>query len=447
MAGNTEVRKGPIGWVIDHPWSVILLVGVLALGLWVKSTRSSEYEVSVMFEEAVSLYSGLDVRVDGLDAGKIKSVEQRDGGAVVTLGLTDDDVFPLHQGTTATLRFGTTIGNGTRQIDLEPGPASAPQIPDGGIIPAKDAVGTTEFDQVFDTLDGRTRKDLQQAMEGTGRTFGPRERQVGAAVDTSAEGLAAVGDFATDLAADTPALRAFVSNTDRVTSTLGQRRAALSSLIGTASATFDEFAAGTDGITDSLDRLPGAQREARQTLARLDTSVRGLDQLVADVRPGARELAGLSRDLRPALAELRRSVPIAVATLRTGRRTAPEITGLLKQAETTAPKASAALDRAAPMVACVRPYAPEIAGLMSTWSSFPAPYDGTTHVGRIMATVAPSSVTSTQGITAKEYVALGLNKFALVRPPGMNAGKPRFLPECGITDRFLDANRDPEAGK
>lgn len=441
--------RGAGNWAIGNPWVFILVAAFAGFVVWAAGTRSQPHDVRAVFDEGVSLYSGLDVRVDGIDAGKIKTVENVDGKAVVTLGIKDDQIWPLHRGTKATLRFGSTIGNGTRIVDLDPGPANAPEIPDNGIIRDADTIETTEFDDVFDTFDKKTQKALQGTLKGTGDTFGPRKQELRSAVEETPDGLEAVGNLANDIDADEPALRAFIQNTDRVTSALATRRDQVSSLVGVASATFDTFAANTNGIKDSLDRFPPTVREARTTLSRLDESVAGVQQLVDDVRPGAKELGRLSVELRPALANLKKTVPVAVSTFQTARRAAPDITTLLKESQPFSDKAAPVLTTAAPMIGCIRPYAPEIAGVFSTWSSWGQPTDDRSHLGRIWGNVGLTSVIGNP-LTPSAYSGASGQGYALVRPPGYNAGKTWFQPQCGADESGLDPSKDPDpinAGK
>ena len=443
---STNARR-VANWLLSNPLLVLALIGVVLFINWAVGTRHQPHEVRAVFTEAVNLYPGLDVRVDGLDAGKIKKVEYSGGHAIVHLGI-DDGSWPLHRGTTAALRFGTTIGNGTRRIDLDPGPSSAPALPENGIITNKDTVEATEFDEVFNTLNGRTRKALQGMLRGTGTTFGPRARQLSAGVRQTAPGLHAVAGLATDLAGDEYALKALVANGARVTRTLAARKPQIADLMSVASGTFRAFAANTRGITASLDRFPGTLRTARSTLARLDTSVAGLDALMGDLRPGAAQLRPLARSLRPALNDLRTVVPSAVATLRTGRRAAPAIAGLLGRTSPFARAATPAFRGLAPVVGCLRPYAPEMAGFFGTWASWPSYYDGTAHYGRVQANFGFSEpVIWPKEITSAQYTKLTGQKYALVRPPGYNAGQPWMLPECGAGPDGLDATKDPEAGK
>jgi hypothetical protein len=179
----------------------------------------------------------------------------------------------------------------------------------------------------------------------------------------------------------------------------------------------------------------------------MDGTLGTLQPLVDDLRPGAHQLSGLARDLRPALSDLRETVPSAVATFRTARRAAPGITALLREATPFAKGAGPALTRLAPMVACIRPYAPETAALLTTWTSWNQLKDSKGNIGRLWANEGVTSVTSTVGLDAETLTKTGLQNFALVRPPGMNAGTPAFNDSCGVTKRGVTASEDPEKGK
>jgi virulence factor Mce-like protein len=444
QADGGRRRGGPAAFFIDRPWAAVGLIAFAIFAWWVYGTRTQPHEVRAVFSDAVSLYSGLDVRVDGIDAGKVKKIENVDGQAIVTLGIEDDDVWPLHRGSTATIRYGSTIGNGTRIVEIEPGPKNAPELPDKGIIPNKDTVETVEFDQLFDTFDKKTRDSMQSMLRGTGDTFGPRAKELSAAVEETGPGLEAIGGFADDLSRDEASLHAFVTNTNRVTRTIAARRQDLSNLVQVAAATFNEFARNTAGIQGSLDRFAPAMRETRTTLTKLDGSVVHLDNLMTDLQPGAAQLGGLASDLRPALASLRETVPLAVKTFRTARQASPSITNLLKKSQPFAAEATPAFTTLAPMVGCIRPYAPDIMGLLASWASFTSNFDGGGHVGRLWANAGPASLTSVPPVmTSKAFTDLTGQKYALVRPPGYLAGKPWFIPECGITPDGIDPTKDP----
>jgi hypothetical protein len=215
--------------------------------------------------------------------------------------------------------------------------------------------------------------------------------------------------------------------------------------VGRTAATLGAFAANTPGITGSLDLLPRTLIQTRSTLARLDVSIGHLHGLITDLAPGAARLGALSRDLRPALADLRQTIPIAIKTLTTGTAAAPRITSLLAVAQPFSTAAAPALTNLAPMVACIRPYSPEIAGLLGTWTSWTKNYDQIAHVGRLWGNAGPSSLTSTP-LTPEAYVKATGQGYAFVRPPGYNAGQPSYLPQCDAGAAGLDPSKDPEAG-
>jgi virulence factor Mce-like protein len=420
------------------------VVAVL-IALWAIGTRSQPHSVRAEFVSAVDLYTGLDVTVDGLDAGRINGVKYRGGHAVVEMGI-DNQYWPLPRGTTAAIRYGTTIGNATRFIDLTPGSRSAPAIPQGGVIPLKDTVTPTEFDQVFNTFNAAARSNLRRTLGETGSELGRRGAQLNAGIKSTPAGVAAVSGLAHQVAADQPALSALVANGNRVTATLATRQSQISDLITVADATFHTFATNTAGVADSLDRFPATLSDARTTLQRLNGSIGHLSTLMTALGPGARQLKPLAVALRPALSQLRATVPTAIGLLRTAITAAPPITTLLSDAVPFSHGATPAFTHLAPIVRCITPYSPEAAGLLSTWSSWPSFYDGTANYGRVFANFGLAQPNIYPGrLTPEQFTKLTGQQYALVRPPGYNIGQPWYLPQCGAGHRGLKAASDPEA--
>jgi ABC-type transporter Mla subunit MlaD len=268
-----------------------------------------------------------------------------------------------------------------------------------------------------------------------------------------------------DLAADTFALRGLITNGDRLTATLASRASAISGLISVTGQTFDELAAHANGIQQTIQNLPPALVDARNTLSRLDTSVGILNGLIGDIAPGAARLSPLATALRPTLTELSRLVPTAVSTLKTATTAAPRITRLLNAGIPFMPKLGTVASQLAPMVACLRPYSPELGSAIVSASSWISTYElasphgtpGTTFTGpaqgqfvrqhgvRAMPQVSATSLQAyPPGFTTKQFVTLTGKQYAEPRPPGLGAGTPWFIPECGITPAALDPAQDPE---
>jgi ABC-type transporter Mla subunit MlaD len=401
--------------------------------------------------------------------GKISGVqyEQSLGGGqtIVEIGISDNHFWPLHRGTTVQGRWGTTIGNGTRRLDLFPGPASAPALPEGGIIETKNTLPAVDLDQIFKVFTKDTRGHLTSWLRNMGSGVSGNAPALHSGINSAPPALSAANGVFTDLASDTFALHALITNGDRLTGTLASRAAAISDLVTVAGATFSALSAHATGVQNSIDALPGALFEARHTLARLDTSVGILNGLITDLRPGAAKLTPLAIALRPTLAQLRSVVPTGVATLEQATAAAPAITRLLNVGTPFMPKLKTVTTQLAPMVACLRPYSPELGGAITAANSWISTYvlerpNGTPGVTFVGAQQGPfvrqhgvrampqASATSLHayppGISTKTFVQLTGKQYAEPRPPGLSVGQPWFLPQCGAGPSSLDPAQDPE---
>jgi hypothetical protein len=137
--------------------------------------------------------------------------------------------------------------------------------------------------------------------------------------------------------------------------------------------------------------------------------------------------------------------PLATHAFTIGARTAPDVDRFLRTATPFMPKLGGVLHQLAPMVGCLRPYAPEMAGQMADWGGFNGNYDSTTHYQRTAQQKPPfppgTTMTSDQIVnnTFRDKIF-----YAMPRPPGLAAGQPWFVPECGAGPDSVDAKKDPE---
>jgi hypothetical protein len=215
-----------------------------------------------------------------------------------------------------------------------------------------------------------------------------------------------------------------------------------------AAATFDEFAQHAQAQQASLDRAPAALRESVTTLARLDTSLVGLHALVIDLAPGAFALRIMATPARRALSQLRSVAPLAISTLRRGRSAAPGLTRLLKVGTPFLPQLGNVLTQLEPMLGCIRPYAPELAGNLSTWAGYNKNFDAGGHYARTFSLLVNPAIVPGTPLNSKQVTDTTALTYAMPRPPGLNAGQPWLLPQCGAGPDALNSAKDPEgAGK
>lgn len=429
--------------------SRVLAVGVLAAAalavvLVVRAGLSEERTIRAAFDSAENVVPGLEVRMAGRKVGVIRSSKRVNGHAELELEITDDRVWPLRRGTTAGLRFGTTIGYTTRYVELSPADADQPPLADGALLTPDRTETPVEFDDVFRIMDRQGRSDLKAYLASGDAALDGQGAPLGEGLEASAAGLDELSGFMAELERQRGALATLAEAGARTTGALARRRQDLGQLIGGLAATYDELDDHAESTTATLERLPGALQATRGTLERTDTSLARLQTLTRALAPGAERLPGFVSSAKAAVSTLREVAPAATETLRRGAAAMPAVERLLDQGTPFAAQLGRVLGRLAPMMSCLRPYAPEVAGFPATWAGVGKNYDAKDHHTRTLAQVPPfgngSLMTSEQLVESTPGVV-----YAFPRPPGFNVGQPWFIPECGAGRDSLDPSKDPES--
>jgi virulence factor Mce-like protein len=289
--------------------------------------RAEGYRFHVKLPEAAQLAKEADVRISGVDVGRVKAKEAspRSGIADVTIEL-DDEFAPLPVGTRAILRQKTLLGE--TYVELTPGERGR-DLADGGTLGRGQVSPTVELDEIFRALDPRTRAAFGDWMDAQGRAVGDGGQALNAA-------LANLNPFARDaenviriLRRQGSATRTLVRDTGAVFDALSERRGQLRALIESANRVFETTASRDERLAEAFVALPTFLRETRATTVRLTDFARETDPLVTQLRPAARQLSptliglqrlspdlrGLFRDLDPLIDVSRRGLPALERTL------------------------------------------------------------------------------------------------------------------------------------
>jgi ABC-type transporter Mla subunit MlaD len=416
----------------------------IILGL-ILFTGGTTHTLRAGFDNVIQLTPGQQVRIAGRPVGELGKIKLVQGQAVVEIKITDDDAWPLPKGTTARSRWGSTTAYLTRYVELYPGPKDAGNLEDGAILTSRTAF---ELDESYRIFKQDTDRQTSRLLSSLGDGLEDEGDDLNRGLAAAPRGLDAVGDLARELAADEERLRTLAVAGDETTSALAAQSEDLKALITNAAGTVQEFAAHTQAQQQALDRAPKTFDQTTGTLSRLDTSLDKLDALVSDIRPGAPALRDLATTARGTLSELRTVSPLVSSTLDKGTVAAPRLTRLFNTAAPFFPNARRALTTFNPMFDCLRPYGPEIAGFLETWTGQLKNYDAFGHYARSFPlTVIPALPPGT-GNTSEAALNLqqGTLTYAMPRAPGLNAGKPWLRPQCGTGPDSLNANKDPEAG-
>jgi phospholipid/cholesterol/gamma-HCH transport system substrate-binding protein len=327
---------------------IALMVGfalscfALVLFLWLAfggpvPLKPKGYQVSASFAEASQLATEADVRISGVPVGKVKSIDPdaKTGRSLVTFELREK-YAPLPSDAKAILRQKTLLGE--TYVELTPGTAGAPKVPEGGRLPEGAVSETVELDEILRTFDPETRAAFREWTQTQAEAIAGHGRDVN-------DALGNLGPFADDAAVlvdilnrQQPAVTRLISDTGVVFEALTEREGQLRDLIENANTVFRTTADRDRELQDAFIALPTFERESKQTLDRLAQFARDTDPLVTQLRPAARELSptlidlsALAPDLKGLFRDLNPLIDASKAGFPAGERVLEDLRPLLGQ--------------------------------------------------------------------------------------------------------------------
>jgi phospholipid/cholesterol/gamma-HCH transport system substrate-binding protein len=292
------------------------------------------YRFTVHMPEAATLAEEADVRMAGVNIGKVKSKELDKGGArtIVEVQL-EDEYAPIPKDTHAILRQKTLLGE--TYLELTPGNSRSGDLDDGGRLPNAQVEGTTELDEIFTAFDPDTRqafKDWVKELDGA-ITNGHRSEDLSDAFGNF-EGFAVDGaKLMQVLDEQDVAVHNLIKNTGRVFAAINERRGALQQLIVNSKRTFEATASEDEALRQTITIFPTFLDESKATMARLEDFSRNTHPLVNDLKEPADDLGPTVRDLgdlAPDLENLFRDLGPLIRASRTG---VPALEDTLREAE------------------------------------------------------------------------------------------------------------------
>ncbi len=367
--------------------AAVVLAAVVVFVLLTSGSAKRTY--SLEFQTAGQLVKDDDVQVGGRRIGSIKAIElTKDNRARIKVEV-QEPYAPLHEGTTAVIRATSLSGVANRYIALTPGAQSSPELADNATLTPDKTTTIVDLDQLIDTFDEPTRKDLQKTIQGLSTQLKDKGDAAGQAAKYFNPALSTSRRLVQQLTADEGTLTAFLVNGSKTVTALAARRDDLSSTVDNTERTASAIAAEAQGLDAALAVLPTTLRRANTTFVNLRSTLDDLGTLVdvskpatKDLAPFLRQLRPLVRDARPTVADLRRLVSrpggdndLVDATLK--------LPGLERAARPALRNSVTALKKTQPVLEFYRPYAPELVGWFRDFGQGAATYDANGHYARI----------------------------------------------------------------
>jgi hypothetical protein len=372
-----------------------------------------------------------------------QAVITRDHQARLVLEL-DDDVWPLPVDSQLQLRFGGTIKYTDRYLELRRGRSTA-TVRAGGTLPAGAFTAPAEFDELFDLFDPPARRDLRSMLDRGGPALQAARTTLPAALRDAPPAFDEVRAVFDDIGGDSRTLDALIRSSDRVVAAVRRADPGVGTLVSDAATTFEAVGRESEALQAALAEMPGALQATRVLLDRAGGTLARVGAFSEEAAPGVQRLRQAVGPLTGFLDRAIHVGPAAERTLRTAREVGPDLDPFLGRARALMPDLTSIGRQAAGQLRCIRPYAPDIAGFFSTWG--PGAWgdsDGTnTYLRAEFGPVAfPNTVPFDSTTVTRLYPQI---KMAFPRPPGDIAGRPNFLPACGIDASAYDTAADPEA--
>ena len=367
--------------------AALALAVVLVVVLLVGGDGGTTYHIR--FQTATLIVKGNDVQVGGRRVGSVQDITLTDNNQADLKVKVEKPYAPLHEGTTAIIRSTSLSGVANRYIALTPGPNSAPKIPAGGLIAADKTTSPVSLDQLFNTLDPKTRRDLQNVVQGSAVQYAGQGRQANRGFKYFNPAISTTAQLANELTADQGSFTVFVVNTSRVVSAIAARRDDLAALVGNANTTAAAIGSEDASLSHALADLPGTLRRANTTFVNLRATLDDLDPLVAASKPATKQLAPFFRELRPLVAAARPTIhDLRLLLRRPGpNNDAVELTRQAPQlqqiASPTFARSITALQQTQPVLDFLRPYTPELIAWIRDFGQGASNYDANGHFARV----------------------------------------------------------------
>jgi phospholipid/cholesterol/gamma-HCH transport system substrate-binding protein len=376
--------------------AVAALVAAIALAALAMFGGGSSYTVHAVFDNAGQLVTGNEVRVGGQPIGTITDIDlDDDANAVVTMKI-EEDLAPLHDGTSATIRATSLSGIANRYISLEPGPNSAQRIDDGGRIGVDHTSAPVDLDVLFNTLDRKTREGLRNLVRGSGDWYDHKGSQARASTKYFAPWLSSSSDLTAELSLDQQVFTRFIKDGAATLSAIAERRDDLSALVSNTNQAMGAIGDESTALQRALTLLPGTLRKANTTFVNLRSTLDDLQRLVDESKPATRQLAPFFEKLRPLLRDARPTIS-DLSELISKPGSGNDLTELTaaqpRLAKLTAaifPRAIKALDRSQPVIEYARHYTPDIAGWITKFAEVAGYYDANGHYARVQPVFSPA---------------------------------------------------------
>jgi len=315
----------------------IAVCAAIALGAWLSfggsvPLQAAGYRVTVDLPQANSLLPNSDVRIAGVNVGKVRSVSRSAGGRARVVLELDAEFAPLRRDARVLLRTKTLMGEG--YVEIAPGDRAAAVVPDGGRLEERPGQPRQQrLDEVLETFGARSRRDLRAMLSGFERAFRGRPAAANEALGQVEGTVVGLRRVAEKLDAQRAPMQQLVAASSDVFGAVGRHRDAILGIVRDGRTAAATVAAQQEGLRRTIAALPPFLRDLRGATTQLGDAS-------GDLGSASVALRRTVPLLRPALASLSTNAPAYervfdafTPTLKSTARTLPELQRIVESAD------------------------------------------------------------------------------------------------------------------
>jgi phospholipid/cholesterol/gamma-HCH transport system substrate-binding protein len=252
--------------------------------------RAKTYEVKVPFNEATQLAEQSDVRISGVNVGKVQRIDLAPNGrqALATVAI-DAQYAPIPESTRAILRTKTLLGE--TYIELTPGSREGRELADGGTLPEANIAESVQLDEIFRTFNGQTRAAFQEWMQEAAVAINGQSQNLSYGIGGLEPTFAEFDKLFRVLDSQRLAVGQLFSNGATTFRALRGREGELADLVQSSNAVFQTTAQRNRDIEALFRAFPTFLDESRLTFRRLKDFSLNADPLMKQLVPAAEELS------------------------------------------------------------------------------------------------------------------------------------------------------------
>ena len=241
----------------------------------------SYYTVYAQFQTGAAVTAGQGQTVDiaGVEVGQVGGVKLENGRAVVTMNIFKK-YRPIYKDASVLLRPRTPLKD--MYLALDPGTATAGEVPNGGMLSASATSPDVNVDQILAALDTDTRNYLLLLLSGGAGAFQNPGAKGAAPSPSAVRDLRGVfkrfaplnretQTFTKLLAQRQRNIRRSIHNLAVVTKSLGSVNGQLTSLIKSSNTNFSAISSQDANLQQALTLLPGTLQQTTTTLGKVET--------------------------------------------------------------------------------------------------------------------------------------------------------------------------------